>query len=56
MKSTKQSPSSNHVVACPACPAKPMKQYFWSYNMPKHFAHAHLGLQMPPELLKVLTG
>ena len=55
IKSTKQSPSSNHVLACPACPVKPMKQYFWSYNMLKHWARAHKGVQMPPELLQVIT-
>ena len=56
IKSTKQSPSSNHILACPACPVKPMKQYFWSYNMTKHWARAHKGVQMPPELLEVITG
>jgi len=55
MKSTKQSPSSNHILACPACPVKPMKQYFWSYNMTKHWARAHKGVQMPPELLQEIT-
>ena len=55
IKSTTQSPSSNHVLACPACPVKPMKQYFWSYNMTKHWARAHKGVQMPPALLKEIT-
>ena len=32
-----------------------MKQYFWSYNMATHWARAHKGVQMPPELLQEIT-
>ena len=54
-KTCKASPATNHIVACPACPATPMKQYFWSYNMPTHFARAHVGLPMPPALAQEIA-
>jgi len=55
MKSSKLSPGTNHLLACPLCPTKPMKQYFWSYNMPTHWERSHKSQQMPPELLKEIT-
>jgi len=36
--------------ACPVCPSSPMKQYFWSYNMPTHWRRAHSQQPMPPAL------
>ena len=54
-KCSKASPATNHIVACPACPVKPMRQFFWSYNMDTHWKRAHGSQQMPPELLKEIT-
>lgn len=50
LKSSKASPATNHIVACPACPSAPMKQYFWSYNMPVHWRNVHGQQPMPPDL------
>ena len=55
VKCSKASPATNHIVACPVCPVKPMQQYFWSYNMDTHWKRAHGSQQMPPELLKEIT-
>ena len=49
-KSSKAAPATNHIVACPVCPSSPMKQYFWSYNMPTHWRRAHSQQPMPPAL------
>jgi hypothetical protein len=54
-KCSKASPATNHIVACPVCPVKPMRQFFWSYNMDTHWKRAHSSQQMPPELLKEIT-
>ena len=55
VKCTKASPATNHIVACPVCPVKPMQQFFWSYNMELHWKRAHGSQQMPPELLQEIT-
>ena len=38
MKSSAQSPATNHIMSCDKCP---VRQYIWSYNMAAHMAAAH---------------
>ncbi len=50
-------PSTNHLVACPECPARPMAIYFWKYRgMADYWSRTHPTITMPPalgELLKI---
>jgi hypothetical protein len=55
MKSSGGAPSTNHLVACPECPQKPMQQFFWTYRCLKgHWDRAHSTIKMPEVLENVI--
>jgi hypothetical protein len=60
MKSTKTSPSTNHLIMCPQCPQKPVPSYYWKYKcMEAHWNKRHSTMTMPDELkeaLKITTA
>jgi hypothetical protein len=44
-------PSTNIPVQCPACPSKPMPQFFWAHGgIESHWNRAHASIRMPAEL------
>jgi hypothetical protein len=48
-------PSTNHLIACPQCPQRPMQQFFWKYRgMKEHFDRAHASFAMPSDLKQLL--
>jgi len=55
MKFSPGAPSTNHLIACPECPAKPMVSFFWKYRaMADHWLHWHPTITMPPALEEAL--
>lgn len=55
-KSSAAQPSTNVPIQCPACPSKPMPQFFWKFRgMGDHWVRSHSSLTMPPDLMEMLV-